>query len=243
MEPILSTMQQAMRGMSPESFMGNAIYATGRLQGELEWRFENFSLFHQLVYKGLDEENKKLNEFAESKREILDAEFTEEVDLIAQSRVRTAILTHEDVLGSIKSISDESSVVGLWAIVEQFLARSYALLESKATGVKEEDVDPPYRWDQLKHKYKAYGVDLESLPYYDIANECRVLNNKIKHLYCVDDELALFPNYASSKGKSIKQVILPMQDYMDGCYMFLGHALEKTGIFIDQLPTNQASGT
>lgn len=238
MRPMLSVMQQSMRGMRPESFMSNAMYKTGVLQGELEWRFENFSLYHQLIYKSLSEEYKKLDDYAESNRQIINAEFTDEVDLLLQSRVRSTISSYEDVLRSIKSISDESSVVGLWAIVEQFLARSYVILEANMEGIKEEDVNPPYQWQQLKKKYENYGVDITSLQSYSLANECRVLNNKIKHLYYVDDELALFPNYSSHKGKRIKIVPLPMQDYMDACYVFLCHSLEKTGIAIEQFLTN-----
>ncbi len=225
--------------MRPELFMGSAFYGTRALQGELEWRFENFSLFHQAIYRELNERNRKLDEHADRYREILDGNFSEEEELIYQSRIRTAIFDQEDIIKSIKSISDESTVVGLWAIVEQFSARSYALLEANAEGISEDDVNPPYQWNKLKNKYNKYGIILEDLPCYELANECRVLNNKIKHLYYVDDELASFSNYSSHKGKRIKQLSLPMQSYMDACYNFLGHTLEKTGIVIKDLLTNQ----
>lgn len=229
MDPIKSKYTRAKTGLQRESYMSNFMYVTGNLQGELEWRFENFSLFHEAIYGDLDKRNSALDEYVEDNKDIIRGEFTDEMDLLIQSRHRTFIMDNEDIINSIRSIADESTSVGLWAIVEQFTSRAYVVLESNLEGVDEDTITPPYRWDRLKDKYAHYGIVLEDIPMYEAANELRVVNNKIKHLYKVDAELASFDRFASDEGKQIKQIVLPMQEYDNACYKFLGCVLESIG--------------
>lgn len=223
---------RAVTNSHRESYLDNLMYATGNLQGELEWRFENFCLFHELIYGELEKKNKELDEYAEQNKGILRGDFSDEMELLIQSRHRTFVHDNEDIINSIQSLGDESTAIGLWAIIEQFTSRAYVLLESNLAEVNEEDINPPYRWDRLKAKYNEYGISLENLPEHELINELRVVNNKIKHLYKVDSELARFTHFSSDEGKLIKQIKLPMQEYADSCYKFLGCLLEQVGIKI-----------
>jgi len=232
MKAIKSMRTRAVTNSHRDSYLGNLMYATGSLQGELEWRFENFCLFHELIYGELENKNKALDDYAEKNKEILRGDFTDEMELIIQSRHRTFVHENEDIINSIQSLGDESTAIGLWAIIEQFTSRAFVILESKLKGVYEEDINPPFRWDRLKDRYNEYGILIENLPEYEVINELRVLNNKIKHLYKVDSELAKYSHFSSDEGKLIKQIKLPMQEYADSCYKFLGYLLEQVGIKI-----------
>jgi hypothetical protein len=233
MKAIKSTYTRAVTGTDRELYHSNLMYATGGLQNELEWRFENSCLFHELIYSELDRKNKALDEYVERNKEIIRGVFNDDADLLVQSRHRTFIHDNEDIINSIHSLGDESTAIGLWAIIEQFTSRAYVLLESSLEKTNGADIDPPYRWDRLKVKYANYGITLEYLPEHETINELRVVNNKIKHLYRVDVELAGFSRFFGCEGKAIKQITLPMQEYADGCYKFLGCLLERVGIEIE----------
>jgi len=235
MDAIKSQYTRAISGDSRESYMSNFMHATGNLQGELEWRFENFALFHEVVYADLEKRNKALDKYVEDHKEIINGEFNKEEDLILQSRYRTCLMDAEDIFKSLKSLGDESTAIGLWAIVEQFSSRAYVILESKLERVDEDSINPPYRWDRLKEKYSQYGITLEDISKYEVVNELRVVNNKIKHLYKVDTELASFERFSSDEGKQIKQITLPMQEYDESCYKFLGCLLEEVGLRVKGL--------
>lgn len=99
--------------------------------------------------------------------------------------------------------ANDSVVINLWAIIEQFSTMAYSLLEAIIKEIPENQVKVPYTWDKLKKKYLSYGIDLSQLDSYDVINETRVLNNKIKHLYIVDENLASFPFFQGQREQVI----------------------------------------
>lgn len=54
-----------------------------------------------------------------------------------------------------------------------------------------------------------------------MINEIRVLNNKIKHSYVVDNTLANFQFFNEYNGKSISEVPLRVNDYTIATYHFI----------------------
>jgi len=234
-KPILCVGNQAALGLMPESYLSNLAYPNGALQGEIEFRFINFSIFHQSLYRDINERSEAVDKYIEKHKDIINGDFSDEIELIVQSRYRTAVHQEEDVILSIKSLADETTTVGLWAIVEQFMSRNYVQLAAAQEGIPESEVKISFRWDTLKSKYLEYGVDVHLCDGYLIANECRVLNNKIKHLNFVDDELAAFSNFSSNLGDRFKFVDINLQEYFDGCYHFLGSLIEKTGMNLDEM--------
>ena len=97
MKAIKSMYTRAVTNSHRDSYLGNFMYATGGLQGELEWRFENFCLFHELIYKELENKNKELDDFAEKNKEILSGDFSDEMELVIQSRHRPFVHDNEDI--------------------------------------------------------------------------------------------------------------------------------------------------
>jgi hypothetical protein len=61
---------------------------------------------------------------------------------------------------------------------------------------------------------------------YEGVEECRVLNNKIKHLGIVDDELSYFANFNNKSEEPIDEVPLNLQYYSASVFEFVGCMLE-----------------
>ena len=224
-EPIYSTMQfppDKREEKGPIPFLSNIGGKIGRLQGDLEWRMFDFCRIHQIVYKEIDVIEAELDKI---EIEPLSGDIEDYSDL-ANSRKMDFIIgkTHEN--DRIVSFVDHMTVVGLWAIAEQFLGKIYRAYFSIANGVDEDSISAPYRWDDFLREYNNLGIDLTSCINYENANECRVLNNTIKHANKVNSRLASFSYFNSYTGQDLERVPLEMQRYLNGVSDFLGSLIE-----------------
>jgi hypothetical protein len=113
----------------------------------------------------------------------------------------------------VKTIANESLIINLWVTIEQFTTRTLNIIDT--------DSKSSYRWDIIKTKFSELNIDIESIKSYEIINELRVVNNKIKHLYCVDEQLAKFENFKDSKGKSLNSINFNLQSYISASYHFV----------------------
>jgi len=113
-------------------------------------------------------------------------------------------------------IANESLIINLWATIEQYSTRCLSFLLESGANKK-----PPHRWDKILSEFNAHQLDLTSLGSYAIIDEMRVLNNKIKHLYKVDDTLAEFDYFKEHLGKELNNVPLRVQDYTIATYHYL----------------------
>lgn len=225
-KPMLSRPQQSALGMRPESYMSNFGSPVGTLQGELEFRHQDICMFHSLIYDRLHYESAALDKIVERMKTELTSNYTEDADLIAQARLRSKINADDDVIRSIKSFADETSAIGLWALVEQFSSQAYAMAFPDTSGKARKR---SYAWDSLKKGFAEAGITISDCRESSIIEELRVLNNKIKHLNVVDEELATFQTFSTHNDQRIRDIELPMQMYADGVYLFLGDLLEKAG--------------
>ncbi|WP_148373930.1 hypothetical protein [Citrobacter freundii] len=199
------------------------------LLGQFSFRLEDLIVFHSFVHHtyniNLKEIQKIANNTPKYDSSLLDDE-DYEVALISQARHRERVGYYDDLNQKASFIANDSVVINLWAIIEQFSVRAYSLLESIIDGIPQEKVKVPHQWDKLTAKYSNYGVDLVTLDSYDVINESRVLNNKIKHLYMVDKSLAAFPFFKGKENKSLLGMEYRLQDYIIGTHKFVGHLLE-----------------
>lgn len=122
----------------------------------------------------------------------------------------------------IKCIANESMVINLWATIEQYTNRVLQVLLSNQASNS-------HRWHEIVNKFKENDFDIKLLSAYDTINEIRVLNNKIKHSYSVDDQLANFQFFSEYNGKSISDVPLRVQDYTLAAYHFIIQIINITG--------------
>jgi len=223
--PIYSVMQfppDKREEEGPIPFSSNIGGQIGRLQMDLEWRLFDFCRIHQIVYKEID--------FVESELDKIEIEpFSDDIEDIsnlAKSRKMDFVIGKTLENDRIVSFVDHMTVVGLWAIAEQFLGKIYRAYFSIANSIDEDSVTSPYRWDDFLKEYSNLGIDLTSCENYGNANECRVLNNTIKHANKVNSRLASFSYFSSFTGQELEQVPIEMQRYLNGVSDFLGSLIE-----------------
>ena len=127
----------------------------------------------------------------------------------------------KEEIEQVKIIANESLIINLWATIEQFTNRTLNLINSNAKS--------SYKWDIIKKEFLSKEVDLTSINSYKNINEIRVVNNKLKHLYFTDEELAKFDNFKDNKGKSLNLDSFPLQNYITSSYHFIYTLLNLVG--------------
>jgi hypothetical protein len=150
----------------------------------------------------------------------------EEMRAVMQSRAREAANVMMMEATSIRGFGDQLIVVGLWTIVEQYCGRSLRIAESRLNDNPRAHARVLHRWHSLKSRFATIGVDLVTCKSYEGVEECRVLNNKIKHLGIVDNELSCFANFNDKHEESIDEIPLNLQYYSDSVFEFVGCMLE-----------------
>ena len=186
---------------------------------------EELCATHQAAYiqlirefESLDNSFEELNRKAKKIKEELGEKASMENFEYAYYQQLNVLHGNENFLNGIKSFTDQHFVVGLWALVEQTLAKVLNIYKGKTNS----NFSIPYSWDKITILLKSLNVDTDqNLPIYKNANELRVLNNKIKHLNEVDSRLAEFPYFQDKKGKDLDRVDLELQRYADYAYALL----------------------
>jgi hypothetical protein len=143
-----------------------------------------------------------------------------------KSRLLDAVIAQDIENNRVISFVDHMTVVGLWAIAEQFLGSVYRGFKGFTDRCKPEDVSAPYRWDNFLTEYSAIGIDLTKCENFENANECRILNNSIKHDPTVGSRLISFAYFLPYQDKTLEDVPLDMQRYLNGVSDFLGSLIE-----------------
>ncbi|RDZ28200.1 hypothetical protein DX914_03380 [Lysobacter silvisoli] len=136
----------------------------------------------------------------------------------------------------IRAYADQMIVVGLWTIAEQFLGKVYRGFVAFRDSVDENGVNAPYRWDHFVSSYEQLGIDLAALENYANADECRLVNNAIKHDPVVGSRLQALAFFFPHLGKDLEALQLDVQRYVNGVSDFLGSLIEKANESLDPPP-------
>lgn len=121
-----------------------------------------------------------------------------------------------------RSIANEGLIIHLWASIEQYVIRAIQVMNNKACDV-------PSQWDKIKEKSKLNGLNLSELASYDIIDELRVVNNKIKHIYIVDTQLCKYKGFTKHKGKPMNCVDYRVHEYAIGAHHFINRLISAMG--------------
>lgn len=230
--PIYSTSQY------PSAIPGgpNAYFVTGDLRSlfsELYWLLSDFCRMHQIVYKEITHIEEGLTHFTQENKEKLTLSSTFDLseekyyEEIQKVRILDSIIAQEQENKQVLGFIDQMAVVGLWALSEQFLGKIYRTYISITTNVDAETVSSPYRWNDFIDKYASIGINLSACDGFEDADECRVVNNAIKHNPIVEKRLEVFQYFTPHKGSKLTEVPLEMQRYLNGVNNFLGSLMEK----------------
>jgi hypothetical protein len=237
-KPIYSILQY------PSAIPGdpNAYWVVGHLGAifsELEWLLFDFCRMHQIVYKEIVHLEEGLSHFTqENKEELtlnskLDLSEEEYYKEVQKTRILDSIIAKEQENKRVIGFIDQMAVVGLWALAEQFLGKIYRTSIAITTSVDADTVSSPYRWDDLIKGYASISIDLSTCDSFQDANECRVVNNAIKHNPKVGEKLEVFSYFTPYRGAKLMDVPLDMQRYLNGVSNFLGSLMEKVEAQLD----------
>lgn len=231
-DPIYSAGQyppNKSRDNAPIPFLTNGPGPLGNIHSDLYWRLNDFCRIHQIVYKDIRHVEKHLEEIESNKvsTEELDDEEMEEARRVSYSRRLDYIMDMDEENKRIHAFVDHMTIIGLWAISEQFLGKVYRGILSIQNGSNVDSISTPYQWDRIKTAYLEIGIDLAERENYSNANECRVLNNSIKHSSKVGQQLIQFEYFRSMEADNLDTVPLEMQRYLNGVSDFLGSTIEK----------------
>lgn len=127
-------------------------------------------------------------------------------------------------LRQVECIANESLIINLWATIEQISTRCLAMVSNAAPGKR-----APHKWKEIESRYSDINIILENAISYAIIDELRVLNNKIKHSYLVDDELSSFDFFKDQANKRIDAIPLRVFDYTLAAYNFVCFLTNRSG--------------
>lgn len=214
----------------------DAYWAAGVLasaMGQLHWDLIHLTRFHHAAYRTVADVDARLDAMAarlSPKPEVKSDPDEMEMSAIAHSRARTAIDDGTAENAAVAAFADELFIVGLWALAEQYLGKALNVLPS-ANG--------SYRWDDINNAFLQDGIDLATLPGYNGANECRLVNNAIKHTGVVNDRLSQFPAFHGLKDKPIRRLSLDAQRYLNCVHHLLGSAMESAECVVQGVPNHR----
>lgn len=217
---------------TPIPYSENLFGPLANIQADFSIYHFELCMVHQVIYADLSRKNTNglmlLNAFRDSLKpppEELEDEEREWI-LVSQTRELDKFMNLSDTLNRTKQFADQHSVIGLWAITERFLGRTYSSIVSIRTSVDVKTVKTPYRWEGFAKEFDALSIDLHSLHGATDADECRVLNNTLKHSEWVDKRLGSFPFFAPYVGHPVRDIKLEMQRYATGIYHFCSSLIE-----------------
>lgn len=146
-----------------------------------------------------------------------------------QEQISTARMAYRNFnaaaqLRQVECIANESLVINLWATIEQILTRCLAIVSNPAPGKR-----APHNWKDIEKHYTNQKVILKKAISYTTIEELRVLNNKIKHSYLVDEELTPFDSFKNHANKRIDAIPLRVFDYTLAAYNFVCFITNRSG--------------
>jgi hypothetical protein len=97
------------------------------------------------------------------------------------------------------AFADQLLVIGLLAIVEQYCSRTLVELEQFLRQSRHPRA-APYRWDHIVDRFSSWGLRIIDYTAYADVDECRVVNNKVKHVGSVDTGLSRYAAFAGKLG-------------------------------------------
>jgi len=153
--------------------------------------------------------------------------------MVHESRIKDSFLSRDMEIDRVRHFTDEYTVIGLWATAERFLGKVLANIEALQSGVDVASVSRPYRWGDFKTAYTHKSIDLTALNGYADADECRVLNNTIKHTETVNQRLARFSYFTPFKNKLLAGIDFEMQRHVTGVFNFVGSLIESGNRLLD----------
>lgn len=215
---------------APQGYFYNRSGKLGKIQMELDWKMFDFCRLQQITHSYIDKNEKELDELCERYKDEMRNATDETIGFV---RLRENINSQSDSNYQIYQLANQMTVVGLWAIAEQTMGFIYKKMVSNINKIEEINVKTPYKFDEYKKNFLQLGIALEKLDTFDDANECRTLNNTIKHGHTIEGHILSFSYFQPLAGQLILQVEFELQRYVTGITQFLSSLIEEGNYVLD----------
>jgi hypothetical protein len=200
-----------------------------RIYAAYYWELENICLFQQAAHATVASRNERLDTIAAENRAIdhsasirvLADDDEREMAMIAKSRRWDRVRAEECTLNTIEAFNAELTTISIWTVVEKNLLQMLTAIEAAA----DKPITKTIHFEALQRRFISCGVDVRALSGFADVDECRCVNNVIKHGGTIGSSLARFPDFAALNGKPIRREILDVQKYLFAAYNFLGGVL------------------
>lgn len=230
---ILSRAQQ-LPGEGAEIYRPNKNYELIGLHSTFFWNYCDVVTYHQIVADRLKNLYKEIDvayEELRAKREKIDLKNMddEEAEMYNYrlSMALTGLRDRESVIDSSAAFLKNNYIILLWAMVEQYLGKTLTIGEK---NIKGSSAGGSHVWRNTVNSFSKIDVDVKACKGYSNIDECRVLNNKIKHVGAVDEELAKYPYFSSFLGKDLNTIDFELQRYTDSVFEFVGNVMEEVDL-------------
>ncbi|HEY4942550.1 MAG TPA: hypothetical protein VII56_14070 [Rhizomicrobium sp.] len=210
----------------PELYQPHKSMVLIGLNVSYRWRYHDLCVFYQAIASRISDDKRTLDTFVSEHKAQAQADTADEWTAVQQSRLREQIYIRDIEIRNMEAYADQLFMVGLWALVEQQIAKT--LVEAERVLLPGKASTTSHRWNTLSKRFESLGIDFTKLKSFDGTNEARVLNNKIKHSGLVDVELGAFGRFQHLVGTNIDQIDLALQHYADCTFEFVGHLQETT---------------
>ncbi|WP_148046519.1 hypothetical protein [Pseudomonas vranovensis] len=190
-------------------------------------RIDDVVMFHRFAMFTHTQSNEVITPAFEKFNEHYNYLFNDMGDDVEKiSTARLAFRNYDAVaqLRQVECIANESLVINLWATIEQFSNRCLAMM-SRESSTKQAS----HKWDSIEREFEKLEVSLKNAISYSVIDELRVLNNKIKHSYLVDEKLGEFEFFKSHINKRIDLVPLRVFDYVLAAHSFVCYITNRSG--------------
>lgn len=206
------------------------------LHSAFYWNYTDIVTYHQIVadrLKNLYMELEKAYEELKVKREKIDLENMDgdeaEIHNYQFSRALSGLRGRELELDSSSAFLKNYYIIGLWAMVEQYVGKTLTIGERNINGSSSAG---SHVWSDIVDRFSKIGINVKACKGYSNIDECRVLNNKIKHIGVADEKLAEYPYFRNFSGQDLNRINFELQRYTDSVFEFVGNVMEELDLKI-----------
>ncbi|GAQ50196.1 TPA: hypothetical protein ACT5CK_002453 [Flavobacterium psychrophilum] len=213
----------------PNSYPRNSSGHLGYIQSELNWKLADFSKINRITFDYINKRDLFL-------KEIEVDPFTDNINDIENvmiSRKLSQIIAATDELEQMSNFADQMTIIGLWALAEQYISKIYKEFYSQLKQVPIKEVKSFYRWPDYQREFQALNLDITTCYNFANAEECRILNNAMKHDVNVESKLLRFNFFKPFAQKKLDGIPIETQRYLNGVSDFLGSLIEKSNSIIE----------
>ena len=221
----------------PVPYLANCCGPIGAIQVDWDYKLSDFCLIHQIVYKEIYRREAALD--AAGFNDIKLGPDLNSWGEVQKANALSFAMAKEDEHGRALSFVDQIVVVGLWSLCEQYLGRVFRFSKAGLEGIDPWGIDFPFRWGEIQQIFLSLGVNLESCSGYRDADECRAVNNAIKHSGKVDARLVRYGAFSGLEGASLEGASLEMQRYLNGVSDLIGSVIERCNSILEVAGVNR----